>query len=429
MSSSKSFEKSAAPNLKAIGKFLGNAAANTGGGLATQVFWDQVYHPDASIKDSLSTLTGKGEDKQRTLMSYFNALVGMAATGKLRKSTVPLGLSGQALDDAIKVADQNKKYGQGLMFSIPAKDALMAAGGLAADTRKNLPGIVQNLENITDKPQAFTNKDKLMAALIGAGALGVGAYGAHRISKSMDEQRNAANSGRVTLTLPTKDPNDVETQVSIPLSDAGVSAKTYSQLGRDVRRRLRGESKERKLAYIKAIEQGVDPDDAALMLSKSSADKGPISILANSHIKSIAKEHAPEKPEEAPEEVEEAPKQDDGLKQKVSEQEKRIKQLEKFLGQINGNKLSKVHDNLKSIRLKKTAYAPTLGEVQSTPMAVNTPGGLMGLSYHNPMFFGPEFQKLKSYVQPFLAQSENPFISRLFGKVKPSPDAIVPKEY
>ena len=406
MSSSKSFEKSAAPNIRKVLPWLV-------GGPAQSVLWDQVYHNDDSVGDSLKALftpEGFKNDKQRALMGLFNTALGGYGVSRLAKN-----------------APSNKDIalGFGSIFGLPTKDAVMSAGGLASDARKNLPGIVQNLENIADKPQGFTGKDKLMAALIGAGALGVGAYGAHRISKSMDEQRNAANSGRVTLTLPTKDPNDVETQVSIPLSDAGVSAKTYSQLGRDVRRRLRGESKERKLAYIQAIEQGIDPDDAALMLSKTSADKGPISILANSHIKSIAKEHAPEEPEEEPKEVEEAPKQDDGLKLKVSEQEKRIKQLEKFLGQVNGNKLSRVQDNLKNIRLKKTAYAPTLAEVQATPMAVNAPGGLMGLSVHTPMLFGPGFQKLKSYIQPFLAQSENPLIAKLLGKPRPSPNAVV----
>jgi hypothetical protein len=82
-------------------------------------------------------------------------------------------------------SDKDIALGFGSIFGLSTKDAIMSAGGLASDARKNLPGIVQNLENIANKPQGFTGKDKLMAALIGAGALGVGAI---RVCRNVVEQ-------------------------------------------------------------------------------------------------------------------------------------------------------------------------------------------------------------------------------------------------
>jgi uncharacterized membrane protein YgdD (TMEM256/DUF423 family) len=416
------FKVASNPKANLALKILGNLGAGAG----QSVFYDQVYHDDASIGDSLKAIftpEGFRNDKQRALMGLFNTGLGAAGTHYLTKKPI----------DATEAAGNTAK-GLGLILSAPAKDAMMAGGGLAAEARKALPEVTEDLDKMTDNAKGLSDKEKLVAAILGLGALGVGAYGAHRLSKSLDAQSNAANAGRVMVTLPTKNPNDIETQVSIPLVDTGVSAKTYQQLGRDVRRRLRGESKERKLAYLKAIEAGMEPSEADMLKTSTENKNVPQGFLAGSHIKAIAKEHAPAEPQEPMPEPEQDKTQPLNAKlteqnKKLSEQEKRIKQLEKYLGQVNGNKLGRVRENLRGLNKSSNAskvYSPTLNEVNSTPEAFNSPGGVQGSTIMTPMLFGPGFDKIRSQVKPYLDHSSNPLISRLFGYTKPSPNAIVP---
>lgn len=396
---------------------LKNLLINAGSGLGQATFWDQaLYAPSGldtkeSLKNTFDAATFKGDDKLRSLMFLFNAASGGMGTKLLRK-------------------DPDSKLGYASIFGIPVKDTVIVAGRAAHTADQAIPKAMQLIEDIKPADNSFSTKDKLIAAALGAGALGLGAYGISRLGRSMDEKANLANAGRVTLTLPTKDPNDVETQVSIPLSDAGVSAKTYQQLGRDVRRRLRSESKERQRKYMEAIEMGVDPIEAGLF--KQSADnKQPSSFLAGSHIKTIAKEHAPEEPAEMETESEESEVDLKPLNtklteqnKKLSEQDKRIKQLEKYLGQVNGNKLSRVRDNLRGI--SKNAYAPTIQEVNASPEAFGVKGGVMYTNIFKPHIFGRSGAELYKYVKPFIQQVDNPFVQKLFGYTKPSPNAIVP---
>lgn len=399
-----------------------NILKNLGGGVAQGVLWDQVMHENQSVGDSLRAMftpQGFKEDKLRGLMGIVNMFMGTRAT--------------QLLSKKLRTPADTKE-GINWAMAAPAKDALMSATALSREANKKLPAIVESMNKM--EPKGLSDKEKMIAGILGLGALGVGAYGAHRLSKSIDEQSNAANAGRVMVTLPTKNPNDIETQVSIPLVDTGVSAKTYQQLGRDVRRRLRGESKERKLAYINAIKQGVPPEEADML--KLSNDKNqPQGFLAGSHIKAIAKEHAPEEP--MPEQEASADSKGPDLKpltsklseqnKKISEQEKRIKQMEKYLGQVNGDKLGRVRENLRGLNKsaqQKRMYSPTAFEVNDTPQALNTKGGVMGVTTALPTIVPPSLAQYTKFLKPYLANSENPLISRIFGYTKPSPNAIVP---
>lgn len=405
---------------------LKNLLANTAGGASQAVFWDKFYHPEDSLGESFKAIFDprqyEGKDSSRQQMGILNTVLGTLGTKYLRNSANLDGSLSKA--EALAKADSQFNKGVTAAMMAPTKDLVIAGTRLAGGVDKSLPSINSALNRPQQaNPEGMTTRDKLLAAALGVGALGIGAYGVSRINKRMAEQNTLSNAGRVTLTLPTKDPNDVETQVSIPLDDVGVSAKSYNQLGRDVRRRLRGEGTERKNTYLHALENGMDPEEANLL--KASATEPAPSILAGSHIKSIAEAHAPkEELEEPTEEKEPVKPPDQLLKYKVSEQEKRIKQLEKFLGQANGNKLSQVRSNLRGIA--KVAYAPTIGEVNGTPEAFGAKGGVQGLNIHKPMLFGSKFNKLKEQVQPFLSNSENPFIKKIFGKTQANPDVIVP---
>lgn len=410
----------------------GRAAANTTkdlikqlathglSGLGQAAFWDQaLYAPDNlglkdSLKNTFDAATFQSGDKTRNLMFYFNALGG--GTGTKLLSSKGAG---------------NKAIGTGFLFGIPAKDTMIISGRMQHTADKSIPKFLELLANPKSTPSdsGLSKKDKIVAAALGLGALGLGAYGIRSIAKGLSDKADAARSGRVTLTLPTKDPRDVETQVSIPLSDTGVSAKTYSQLGRDVRRRLRGESKERQQKYMEAIEAGQDPLEAGMF--KESADNKPASFLAGSHIKNIAEAHAPKEENAAPAEDQEnktdlKPVNNKIIEQnkKLSEQDKRIKQLEKYLGQANGNKLSKVRDNLRG--LSKKAYTPSIGQLNRSPEKFDVEGGIVGLDIYKPSLFGKEGDKIfNKFVRPIAQQSGNPLIQKIFGYARPNPNAIV----
>ena len=432
------------------GQLLKNLLINAAGGAGHTVFWDQFIHskdPNNKLSDTFRSFTPEGfkEDSGRTYMNALNMLLGSAGTKFLRQGTVPKKVLADIdnirqtnpaeakylSDQADKLADKNFKLGFYTSMGIPTKDLIISGTGLSQNVNKNIQNLVDAANRVDPPKTEFSTKDKLIAAALGAGALGLGAYGISRLGRGLDEKSQLANAGRVTLTLPTKDPKDAETQVSIPLSDVGVSAKTYQQLGRDVRRRLRSESKERQRKYIEAIELGMEPAEAGL-LKASGMDKKPASFLAGSHIKTIAKEHAPEVPEAEQPEVEEEPKTDlkplntklSEQNKKLSEQDKRIKQLEKYLGQVNGNKLSRVRDNLRGI--SKTAYAPSIQEVNSTPEAFGTKGGVMYTNIFKPHMFGRAGDQLYKQIRPFVQQIDNPFIQKLFGYTKANPNAIVP---
>ena len=77
------------------------------------------------------------------------------------------------------------------------------------------------------------------------GALGLGAFGLHRLSKSVSNAAEANNQGRLQVRLPTRHPGDQETTVDVPVSDANLTGGLKDRIFRDTRRKLRQESKER----------------------------------------------------------------------------------------------------------------------------------------------------------------------------------------
>lgn len=132
---------------------------------------------------------------------------------------------------------------------IPAKDVYVSA--IPA-----VPSITESLKNISE------NKSKSFADLlsdlsptqkalgIGAGAAGLlgSGYLAYKGIKSLNDLAAAqeqSNKGKIRVALPTKDPEDQETIIEMPIDDLEVSRAQFSKIQRDLRRRIRKETKER----------------------------------------------------------------------------------------------------------------------------------------------------------------------------------------
>lgn len=152
-------------------------------------------------------------------MGGLNALLGGLGGQRMAKGEFGQGLGAIALaptkDLAIKgvgslhkIDEAAKKFSAGEAGGIP-KGALIGAGGL------------------------------------GLGALGLLAYNAKRKADHQDSTLAAANKGRVRITLPTKEKGDNETEIELPFDELNLSNALRGRLGRDTRRRLYAETKQR----------------------------------------------------------------------------------------------------------------------------------------------------------------------------------------
>lgn len=149
------------------------------------------------------------------------------------------------------IPDIARKYGetgQGLSptafaLSIPAKDLILTSTGA-------IPGLQHSMEDIAEnaKSKTLTGTEKAIGGgLLGAGLIGGGVLG-YKLLKAIQKQQEIAESkakGRIKVTLPTKDPDDRETVVDMPLEEIALSNTQLGKLQRDTRRRIRGETRER----------------------------------------------------------------------------------------------------------------------------------------------------------------------------------------
>jgi hypothetical protein len=113
----------------------------------------------------------------------------------------------------------------------------------------------QQLQSQNQNTEKLTNLNRNIA--MGAGALGLGllgvggahAYHKKRLADASEEQARVAQRmktrGHINVTLPTRDPNDAETQLQIPLEEIEMSNSLSGRLRRDFLRRLHKETKER----------------------------------------------------------------------------------------------------------------------------------------------------------------------------------------
>jgi len=211
-------EKAAMP--KALGGILG-AIGNT-------ALWDQYVYPGMPLSEMpADRLLGGGIS---------------LATG---------GLMGNYL--------QNRQWKPAALYFLatPAERAITVGAKTLAKKNEVLDlekkRLMEGLPDVPTSVGELIKNNPIASALIAlAGAGGVGYLG-HRAVKALEKPQEikidqAPSQGHLKITLPTKDPNDNETQVVLPLDAAAtvnLSKSLQHSIGRDARRKIRGESTER----------------------------------------------------------------------------------------------------------------------------------------------------------------------------------------
>lgn len=199
------------------------ALAGLGLGAGTAAFMDsQTYGRDKSWDEYL-----------RSPMTVSRASNAILNTGLAGAAVVP------GISPAAKAT---------MLTSIPVKD-------LALTSVPAVPSIADSLKDMARTPQPKGLMESLSTTqkVVGTGAgllaaAGLGYLGTKAVGALKDISRAQAmgNGGRIRVALPTKDPYDEETTLDIPMSDLEVSNSQATKLQRDLRRRIRRESKERQ---------------------------------------------------------------------------------------------------------------------------------------------------------------------------------------
>ncbi len=222
-------EKSAGVGGATIKALLGKLGGGAAGATSIPLVNDMYLHPDKSLFNPADW------DKKRTADFLTNALVG-AAGG----AAVQHGMRGN-----------NSKL-------ITGGATTLLAGPYVKPLLARMPNLVDAKSNELNRapaaPPSNRNETLLKGGLAGGGivallaALGLGKsfLGTAQESNAIAAQQG---KGRVKVTLPTKNPGDGETQIEMPMENINLSNNLYNSLGRDTRRRLRGESKERKGSF------------------------------------------------------------------------------------------------------------------------------------------------------------------------------------
>lgn len=224
------------------GKMLASMLA---GGVGNTVMWDQALHPDKSIKE---TLDFSSYDKPRGIMAGLNFLLGATGGGLMASGAHTLRAPLQAGE---KASEKTLK-GVGLLTGGISPIALAPAKDLIVQGLPVPQKVLRTLDSVNEKitqpeEEGMSNKQKIILGLLGAAGIGAGAFGVNRLAKAVEDNANASQKARVRITLPTKDPSDTETVVDAPLTDLNLSAKAYRDLGRDTRRKIRSETKDKTL--------------------------------------------------------------------------------------------------------------------------------------------------------------------------------------
>lgn len=130
--------------------------------------------------------------------------------------------------------------GLGTLGLLPTKDLAFSAVG----AMPKINALVDAAKNKIDTPTQplLSDKDKLMlGGILGAGALGLTGAGLG-ITRALNKQQDKRDAGRVQLRLPTRDKNDQETVVDVPMDQANLPPLLLSKIMRDTRRKLREET-------------------------------------------------------------------------------------------------------------------------------------------------------------------------------------------
>jgi len=213
-----------------------------GYGSANAAFWDPALE-----EHGFAGLKGEHWDANRVKQTLLNMGVGMIGGPMAVRGGKRLFTPGATRKD-IASGTKLMSGGLGVLMMTPLKDILMNS----IDSSKKLP---KALDKYTNQgilsPEGMSDKARIALALLGAGGLAGAGILAHKRNKATEElaeaTRESANpGGRVRLSLPTKDPNDIETNIDLPIEEIMLPQYIKQELSRDTRSRLRQEGKERK---------------------------------------------------------------------------------------------------------------------------------------------------------------------------------------
>lgn len=152
--------------------------------------------------------------------------------------------------------------------AIPAIPSITDSAKTLAESSKKPSGLLESINSLSPT-QKTIGAGAGIAGLLGAALLGYkGISAANRLAASQE----ARAGGRIRVALPTKDPGDTETTVELPMGDLAVSNTQLAKLQRDLRRRVRSESKER--THSRNISNLIEPAD-----DKSASIKNIKSLL------------------------------------------------------------------------------------------------------------------------------------------------------
>ena len=136
-----------------------------------------------------------------------------------------------------------------MLTGIPIKDLALSSIPAVQTISEGVKDISENKsKSLADLISSLSPTQKALGLGVGAAGLLGGGYLAHKGIKALRDLASAqqqAGRGKVRVTLPTKDPNDEETIVELPIDDLDVSKAQFGKLQRDLRRRIRKETKER----------------------------------------------------------------------------------------------------------------------------------------------------------------------------------------
>ncbi len=196
------------------------------GAVGTTVLADQAAEPERSWESSMKPWEW---DKQRGLMGTINA--GLGAIGGHQVSAP----GGTGIIPGITA-----------MTLAPTKDLVLKSLGSLGKVDRVADQAAEALARPPAPTGSAIPRSALLGALgLGVGGLGIAAYMAKRKGDAAASQAETARAGRVKVTLPTKNPGDAETTLDLPINELQISQALKTHLGRDARRKLLAESRER----------------------------------------------------------------------------------------------------------------------------------------------------------------------------------------
>jgi len=215
-------EKLASHDKEAAAKALAALAAGT----ATAGLLDTAVNKD---KGAIGVAMGNPDaDKWSLADAGLNFIAGATAP-YIGSAAGKAGLvGGAALKTVLTPAVRNQSRGNEILDEL--KDRI--------PTDIKLP----SSEPAENWVQSVPKSVWLGAGGLGIGALGLLAYNAKRNRELKNEELAQRGEGRIHVTLPTKKPGDVETNIELPVGDLNMSKALRWRIGRDTRRRLNEET-------------------------------------------------------------------------------------------------------------------------------------------------------------------------------------------